>query len=107
MSIIGFLLSIGLLHWIAACISIALFLFVRAFRVKNFSWHKWIHENLISTIWSVFILSIVIPMIYIYFPAVTISEGGLLGYVGTHWIFLLTKPQKTHCRTKPRDFGFL
>lgn len=98
-----FFLSIGLLHWIAAFFSIMIFLFVRTLRVKNFSWEKWFKENLISGIWSVFILSIVVPMMYFYFPFVTIWEAALIGYVGTHWIFCGTKPQKTHCRIKVKD----
>ena len=102
-----FLLSIGLLHWIAAFCSILIFLYVRTLRVKNFTWKRWLHENLISAIWSVFILSIVVPMIYIYCPVVTIWDAALTGYVGTHWIFCGTKPQKTHCRIKPVDYGFL
>ena len=102
-----FLLSMGLLHWIAAFLSILVFLFVRTRRVKKFSWERWVRENLISTIWSVFILSVIVPMIYIYFPVVTIWEAALIGYVGTHWIFCGTKPQKTHCRIKPLDAGFL
>ncbi len=107
MFITDYLLSIGLLHWIAALIAIVVFLFVRTLRVKNFSWEKWLKENLISTIWSLFILSIVIPMIYIYFPFVTIFQAGLMGYVGTHLIFCGTKPQKTHCRIKVKDPGVL
>ena len=107
MFIVDYLLSIGLLHWIAAFIAIVAFLFVRTLRVKNFSWDKWFKENLISAIWSVFILSIVIPMIFLYFPTLSVFEAALLGYVGTHLIFCATEPQKTHCRIKVKDPGVL
>jgi hypothetical protein len=98
-----FLLSIGLLHWIAAFVSILAFLFVRTWRIINFSWHRWFHENLISGIWSVFILSIIIPLLYIYFPMITIFESALMGYVGTHIIFCGTKPLKIYRKYHIKD----
>lgn len=101
--IFDFLLSIGLLHWIAAFFSILFFLYVRTWRIKNFSWQRWLHENLISAIWSMFILSIVIPMIYIYFPWLTVFEAALMGYVGTHLIFCGTKPHQIYRRTRVKD----
>lgn len=107
MKMYEFLLSIGLLHWIAAFVAIVVFLIAKSIRILNFSWQRWVRENLISSMWSIFILSIVIPMIYIYFPVVTLIDAALMGYVGTHLIFCFTEPRKTHCRIRVKDPGVL
>ncbi len=94
--------SSGLLHWAASLAGIICILMVRLFRIKNFSARKWVNENLIGTIWSLFILSLTVLLTHEYYPAFTIHEAFLAGYSGTHVIFRFNKePQaKKHYNLK-------
>ncbi|HTF04149.1 MAG TPA: hypothetical protein VK826_08985 [Bacteroidia bacterium] len=103
MTILSLIESVGLLHWMVAFLGILLFLCIRVQRVKKFTWQRWMYENLIPAIWSLFVLSLGVPMIYTYFPELSFYEALLMGYCGTHAVFVFTKPEKTHCRIKVKD----
>ena len=95
MSTYSFYESCGLLHWAAAFAGIICLLLVRIIGVNEFSMRKWLNENLIGLIWSIFVLSLFVTLTHEYFPDYRIVEAFLTGFCGTYLISRLTREPRT------------
>ncbi len=93
-TMIQFLNANNILHWFSALLGIFAFVFVRLFRVKNFTWKRWFDENLIGLLWALFFLSISVTMTGVYREGYTHMEAFLTGYAGSHLLFKLNKEPK-------------
>lgn len=104
MKTLAFIESCGLLHWAVAFAGIICLFLVRIIGVNEFSMRKWINENLIGVIWSLFILSLVITITHEYLPGFRLFEAFLAGFSGTYVIlriFKEPKPKKKHPQETP------
>lgn len=87
--------SCGLLHWAAAFAGIFCLLLIRLIGINEFSMRRWLNENLIILIWSLFFLSLAVLLTYEYIPSYRIAEAFFTGFAGTYLILRLFKePQK-------------
>ncbi len=105
MKTLTFLESCGLLHWAVAFIGIICLLLVRLIGVNEFSMRRWINENLIGVIWSLFFLTLAVTLTHEYFPKYRLLEAFFTGYAGTYLIFRLLKDpkRKSHNLKKPHN----
>ena len=87
----------GIFHWIVGVLGIFALVFVKLIKVKNFSMQRWVNENIIGFIWSVFILSLVVTLLHEYLPIYDHIEAFLTSYCGAHIIFRI---HKKHDHTK-------
>lgn len=106
MTTFSFIESSGLLHWAAALAGIVCLLLVRLIHVNEFSMRKWLNENLIGVIWSLFFLSLIVTITHVYFPGYRFLEAFFTGFSGTYLIIRITrepKRKKTFKLRKPRN----
>lgn len=94
MTTFSFIESCGLLHWAVALAGIVCLLLVRLIGVNEFSMRKWLNENLIAVIWSLFFLSLAVTLTHEYLPGYRLIEAFLTGFSGTYLICRLTKEPK-------------
>lgn len=102
MTTFAFLESSGLFHWSAAFAGIICLLLVRLINVSEFSMRKWLNQNLIGVIWSLFFLSLIVTLTHTYFPSYGILEAFFSGFSGTYLIFRMIKIPKPGHIIKPR-----
>ena len=94
MKTLSFIESCGMLHWAAAIAGIICLLLIRLIRVNEFSMRRWLNENLIGLIWSLFFLTLFVTLTHEYFPGYRIPEAFFTGFSGTYLIFRLLKEPK-------------
>ncbi|MCU0435916.1 MAG: hypothetical protein MUC87_20835 [Bacteroidia bacterium] len=92
MNIFDFLSHCGFINWFCTFSGILLFQFVRAFPIKKTYSTSWAYRNMIPLIWSLFWLSLSCAVLFTYLENFPLISAFILGYLGTHFIFRLSKP---------------